>query len=65
MPRNTPRRQRSQRPLHSYILRIVEQRVLSVSVVYELVDIGDGSKRRFDSLEALQRHLGHIEPPPN
>lgn len=48
---------RSNRPVHSYILRVLEQRVLTVSLVYELHDIAGGTKRSFKSLDALQRHL--------
>lgn len=47
----------ARRPLHSYLLRIVEERTLHVSVAYELHDIATGTSQRFDSLRALQRHL--------
>lgn len=47
----------SKRPVHSYILRVLEQRVLTVSLVYELHDIASGTKRSFKSLDELQRHL--------
>lgn len=47
--------------MHSYILRVVEQRVLTVSLVYELHDIASGTKRSFKSLDALQRHLSQRE----
>jgi hypothetical protein len=56
MPQSEIRR--SARPLHSYILRVVEQRVLTVSLVYELHDIASGTKRSFKSLADLHRHLG-------
>ena len=47
----------SNRPLRSYLLRIVEQRVVSISTVYELHDITSGERIRFDSLDTLQRFL--------
>lgn len=53
-----PKVGRSSRPLHSYLLRVVEQRVLSVSLIYELHDIASGTKRSFKTLDELQRHLG-------
>ena len=55
MPRKTDQPQR--RPLRSFILRVVEQRVMSVSVVYELHDIATGARRSFETLESLQRFL--------
>jgi len=48
---------RSSRPLHSYILRVMEQRVVTVSLIYELHDIASGTKRSFESLAELRRHL--------
>ncbi len=49
----------SSRPLRSYLLRVVEQRLVSISTVYELHDIASGERVRFDSLDALQRFLSH------
>lgn len=58
-----PRIRRSTRPVHSYLLRVVEQRVLTVTLVYELHDIATGTTRSFGSLAALQRHLGRQRAP--
>lgn len=52
---------RSKRPVHSYILRVLEQRVLTLSLVYELHDIASGTKRNFKSLDELRRHLAQRE----
>lgn len=43
--------------MHSYILRVMEQRVVTVSLTYELHDIARGTKRSFESLAELRRHL--------
>lgn len=43
--------------MRSFLLRVVEQRVVVVSTVYELRDITSGACHRFDSLAALQRFL--------
>ncbi len=48
----------SNRPVRSYILRVVEQRTLTMSPLYELHEIASGAKSSFKSLEALKRHLG-------
>lgn len=52
-----PNIERAHRLVHSYILRVVEQRTLKVELVYELHDIEAGTRRRFNSLVSLQRHL--------
>lgn len=49
----------SSRPLRSYLLRIVEHRVVSISTIYELHDIATGERVRFESLDALQRFLSY------
>ena len=46
------------RPLRSYLLRVVEQRTVVVSQVYELHDIAAGTRRRFVSLDELKQYLG-------
>ncbi len=43
--------------VHSYLLRVVEQRVVTVARVYELHDIATGRSRCFETLEAMQRFL--------
>lgn len=48
---------RTQRPVGSYLLRVVEERTVQVARVYELHDIATGKRLRFASLAALQRHL--------
>jgi len=57
MPPSKP--QTRSEPVQSYLLRVVEQRVLSVSTVYELQDIATGARRRFESLAALHSFLAH------
>ena len=52
-----PNIERARRLVHSYILRVVEQRTLKVEWVYELHDIEAGTRRRFSSLASLERHL--------
>lgn len=49
--------ERARRLMRSYILRVVEQRTLTVDLVYELHDIEAGTRRRFSSLASLERHL--------
>ncbi len=48
---------REAQAVHSYLLRVVENRVVTVTQVYELHDITSGACRRFESLQALQRFL--------
>lgn len=60
---STTRTRTSSRPTRSFILRVLEERVETVSVVYELHDIADGTKRRFASLAALKRHLARGDTP--
>jgi hypothetical protein len=48
---------RSTRPLGSYLLRIAEVRTERFDLVYDLVELHDGSVLRFGSLAALRRHL--------
>lgn len=55
--RAAPPTQRTQRPVGSYLLRVVEERTVQVALVYELHDIATGTRLRFASLAALQRHL--------
>lgn len=50
------------RPVRSYILRVLEERVETTMVVYELHDIADGTRLRFASLAALRRHLARGTP---
>jgi len=49
-------------PLRSFLLRIVEERTVRVVRVYELHDIATGTRRRFSSLAALERHLARQGP---
>jgi hypothetical protein len=51
-----------QRPLRSFLLRVVELRRVSVEQVYELVDLQAGRTHRFADLAALQRHLAAASP---
>lgn len=51
---------RTQQPVGSYLLRVLEERTVRVALVYELHDIATGTRLRFASLAALHRHLaGH------
>lgn len=51
------RSQSRQRPLRSYLLRVVELHRVSVEQMYELVDLQAGRTHRFADLAALRRHL--------
>ena len=53
------RTQSRQRPLRSYLLRVVELHRVSVEQLYELVDLQAGRTHRFADLAALRRHLDH------
>jgi hypothetical protein len=55
--------ERARRLVRSYILRVVEQRTLTVELVYELHDIEAGTRRRFSSLPLLERHLARQRKP--
>lgn len=55
-----PNSERARRVVHSYILRVVEQRTLKLDLVYELHDIEAGTRRRFSSLPALERYLARL-----
>jgi hypothetical protein len=48
---------RKTQPLASYLVRVVQERVETVRVHYEVVELGSGERHRFNSLAALQRHL--------
>jgi hypothetical protein len=55
---STPRQtSRKTRPLGSYLLRVFEERVELLRHHYELQDLASGQLLRFESLQALQRHL--------
>jgi hypothetical protein len=51
-----------ERPLGSFLLRIVVERTVRVARVYELHDIATGKRHRFATLAALQRHLARQAP---
>lgn len=48
---------RASRPLGSYVVRVLEERTVTVRCVYELRDIASGEVQRFASAAALQRWL--------
>lgn len=52
-----PRRAAAQRLLGSYLLRVLEERSVQVSVVYELHDLASGERLRFATRAGMERHL--------
>ncbi len=48
---------RVSQPLASYLVRVVQERVETVRVHYEVVELASGERFQFTSLAALNRHL--------
>ncbi len=48
---------RKTQPLASYLVRVVQERVETVRVHYEVVELASGERFQFKSLAALNRHL--------
>jgi hypothetical protein len=48
---------RQEQPLGAYLVRVVQERVETVRLRYEVVELSSGERHQFKTLAALNRHL--------
>jgi hypothetical protein len=52
-----PRERRQDRPVGAYLVRVVQERVETVRLRFEMVELASGERFQFKTLAALNRHL--------
>jgi hypothetical protein len=51
------RARRREQPVGAYLVRVVQERVETVRLRYEMVELASGERFQFKTLAALNRHL--------